>query len=332
MTDREKLTDEEREAITNCTDEGAWHAGCEALRIIDAQAAERAIQQDMLRTTLDDLNRKIDLLRVAEADRAALVKELEEARRKVLLQADAPALVAEVARLTKELDEARAKLNEFEHAYGYERTAEDVLQDVIAEVARLTEALAAAERDKAALLESNLGLSGMVEAAEAAGQGIPDGWVDETALLKEALAAADPAREQTWAERFRVLTERAEAAEQKLAAAELTEEYLRKDCDTQIANARADRLAAEQKLAAAERTAEMHSRGHDLMCQEKLAAEARVRELESHCQFQKDKLRTAESELAQLRARVAKAVTALTEYGPKTAGIARALEALRGPK
>ena len=39
--------------------------------------------------------------------------------------------------------------------------------------------------------------------------------------LTEALAAAsDPMREQTWSERFRVLTERAEAAEAKLAAAE----------------------------------------------------------------------------------------------------------------
>lgn len=36
----EKLTDAQREAITNCTDEAAWHAGCEALYLIDAQAAE----------------------------------------------------------------------------------------------------------------------------------------------------------------------------------------------------------------------------------------------------------------------------------------------------
>ena len=47
MSKIERLTDEARGAITNCTDEAAWHAGCEALRIIDTltaalEAAERS--------------------------------------------------------------------------------------------------------------------------------------------------------------------------------------------------------------------------------------------------------------------------------------------------
>lgn len=46
MSKIETLTDAQRAAITNCTDEAAWHAGCDALRIIDRltaalEAAER---------------------------------------------------------------------------------------------------------------------------------------------------------------------------------------------------------------------------------------------------------------------------------------------------
>lgn len=324
--------------------------------------ADRAVVTKRLAVLVADR-----ILQKLEADRTALVKERDEVQRwadiyrerALKSEADCESLHGTVKDLTAERDEARLRAGTAEaHAKAHDCRAtvaesehdviHEKLRDAEAEVARLT-----AERDLARRKQFNEQL-----------------WADkcaEVARLTEALAAAERERDGN-AAAWTVQLYRANAAEQKLAEAEQRAddlgrlgkehiEQLRELLDNSEKNLafvksehaaervellrqcdllRGERDAAERRwLAEAERAVEAHAAAATNAEEKLCAAVGRVRELEADLDsFRKtcERLEQAENtEISELRARVAKALAAL-EAWPLNCGLAvvdAASEALR---
>lgn len=158
MSEIETLTDEERAYLE--LDGLDATPTAKALRVIDADAADRAALVAQLEAA--ELSHRQALnIEAAEVSRwKDLAHDANAAR--VALDGRVLALVAQVAELTRERDEARADYKQAAEAY---KQACAELNDTEAEVARLTEALAAAERTSA--FEGGVRDRRRAEAAEA---------------------------------------------------------------------------------------------------------------------------------------------------------------------
>lgn len=281
--------------------------------------ADRAVVTKRLAVLVADR-----ILQKLEADRTALVKERDEARAELQAIRDRQDtfLSGALARLTAERDEAlRAYDTEVIGRREEVTRCHGEMGKLRAEVARLTAALAAAERER----DGNAAAwTVQLYRANAAEQ-----------KLAEAEQRADDLG-RLGKEHIEQLRELLDNSEKNLAfvksehAAERVE--LLRQCDL----LRGERDAAERRwLAEAERAVEAHAAAATNAEEKLCAAVGRVRELEADLDsFRKtcERLEQAENtEISELRARVAKALAAL-EAWPLNCGLAvvdAASEALR---
>lgn len=309
--------------------------GAESRRNAKAETQIAHLREEHMTDQLTDADRAVVTKRLAvlvadrilqklEADRTALVKERDEARAELQAIRDRQDtfLSGALARLTAERDEAlRAYDTEVIGRREEVTRCHGEMGKLRAEVARLTAALAAAERER----DGNAAAwTVQLYRANAAEQ-----------KLAEAEQRADDLG-RLGKEHIEQLRELLDNSEKNLAfvksehAAERVE--LLRQCDL----LRGERDAAERRwLAEAERAVEAHAAAATNAEEKLCAAVGRVRELEADLDsFRKtcERLEQAENtEISELRARVAKALAAL-EAWPLNCGLAvvdAASEALR---